>query len=402
MTDKESSTPLDLGQLWPEPWAGHAAMQVVAIKGELDRALAGTKVSAAENAVKMNVESLLQSAQVATQHGKSRCRSPIDRWRGTSVERAHYYLHAAKIALVDVLDAREVNARIPGAVARVDTCLTPTDVRRPSIDKLLTVGNLTLEEKRAGLKRALEIGYDASDQLHGRIRGFRNLLIMVGVTILLLMTVMVAIVSFSPESVPLCFNPSFTSAQTSATSQSSNQPVQTVCPAGESKPEWRDIWIVTGLGLLGGAIAAAFAIRNLRGTSIPYDVPLALAFLKVPIGALTAVAGILLLGGGFVPGLSELDSQRQILAYALLLGYAQQVATKLIDRQAQTLMDAVPSKDPDARQPSQAAPTDGVQPSLPPPTDGSSSYTSVTTTTYSNGASSNGSSSNGAGKKHRV
>jgi hypothetical protein len=155
---------------------------------------------------------------------------------------------------------------------------------------------------------------------------------------------------------------------------------------------------VTGLGLLGGAIAAAFAIRNLRGTTIPYDVPLALAFLKVPIGALTAVAGILLLGGGFVPGLSGLDSQRQILAYALLLGYAQQVATKLIDRQAQTLMDAVPSKDPDGRQPSLSAPTDDSQRNQQALPAGSSSSTTITTPAYSNGASSNGSSSNGAGK----
>ena len=88
-----------------------------------------------------------------------------------------------------------------------------------------------------------------------------------------------------------------------------------------------------------------------------------------------------------MPGLSELDSQRQILAYALLLGYAQQVATKLIDRQAQTLMDAVPSKDPDGRQPTQ-----------PAPTDGSSSSTTITTTTYSADAISNGSSSRGSGR----
>ena len=56
MTNNESLLPVDLGQLWPEPWASHAAMQAVAIKGELDRALAGTKVSAAEKAVKTSVE----------------------------------------------------------------------------------------------------------------------------------------------------------------------------------------------------------------------------------------------------------------------------------------------------------------------------------------------------------
>ena len=76
----------------------------------------------------------------------------------------------------------------------------------------------------------------------------------------------------------------------------------------------------------------------------------------MPSGSLTAVAGILLLGGGFVPGLSELDTQRQILAYALVFGYAQQLATKFIDNRAQSLLDSVPSKDPEAKQPESPMP----------------------------------------------
>jgi hypothetical protein len=75
------------------------------------------------------------------------------------------------------------------------------------------------------------------------------------------------------------------------------------------------------------------------------------------------VAGILLLGGGFVPGLSELDSQRQILADALVLGYAQQIATRLIDNQAQSILNSVPSKDAEANPPP-PAPTTVV---VPPP-----------------------------------
>jgi hypothetical protein len=68
------------------------------------------------------------------------------------------------------------------------------------------------------------------------------------------------------------------------------------------------------------------------------------------------------LGGGFVPGLSELDSQRQILAYALLFGYAQQLGTRFIDDRAQSILDSLPSKDPEAKQPAppvQAAPGPG-------------------------------------------
>ena len=104
------------------------------------------------------------------------------------------------------------------------------------------------------------------------------------------------------------------------------------------------MWIVAGLGLLGGALASAVSIRKITGGMTPYDVPVALTLLKVPSGALTAVAGILLLGGGFVPGLSDLDSQRQILAYALVFGYAQQLATQFIDKRAETLLAQVPSK----------------------------------------------------------
>jgi hypothetical protein len=60
--------------------------------------------------------------------------------------------------------------------------------------------------------------------------------------------------------------------------------------------------IVAGLGAIGGALGALVAIRNLRGTSTPYSVSTALAVLKGPSGALTAVTGMLLLAGGFVPG----------------------------------------------------------------------------------------------------
>ena len=104
------------------------------------------------------------------------------------------------------------------------------------------------------------------------------------------------------------------------------------------------MWIVAGLGLLGGGLASAVSVRKVVRSAAPYDVPLALALLKVPTGALTAVAGILLLGGGFVPGFSELDTQRQILAYALIFGYAQQLATRYLDNRATALLAEVPSK----------------------------------------------------------
>jgi hypothetical protein len=43
--------------------------------------------------------------------------------------------------------------------------------------------------------------------------------------------------------------------------------------------------------------------------------------------------------GGFVPGLSDLDSSAQIIAWALVFGYSQELFTRLVDRQAQTVLE---------------------------------------------------------------
>ena len=70
--------------------------------------------------------------------------------------------------------------------------------------------------------------------------------------------------------------------------------------------------------------------------------PVALAILKVPLGAFTAILALVAIQGKFVPGLSILDSQVQILAYALIFGFAQQALSRVLDQQAQTLLEALP------------------------------------------------------------
>lgn len=53
----------------------------------------------------------------------------------------------------------------------------------------------------------------------------------------------------------------------------------------------------------------------------------------------------MLMRGQFVPGLSALDTSAQILAWALVFGYAQQLFTRLVDRQGQTVLDSVRGAD---------------------------------------------------------
>ena len=108
-----------------------------------------------------------------------------------------------------------------------------------------------------------------------------------------------------------------------------------------------DILTAEILGLIAAAVAAATALRSIRGTSTPYSLPVALALLKLPLGALTAVLGLLLMRGNFVPGLSALDTPGQVLAWAILFGYAQQVFTRFVDQQAHNVLDNAGSGAPE-------------------------------------------------------
>ena len=103
----------------------------------------------------------------------------------------------------------------------------------------------------------------------------------------------------------------------------------------------QDLIIVELVGLTAAAIATAAAIRRIRGSSERYGLPVALAALKLPTGAITAFLGLLLMRGQFVPGLSALDTSAQILAWALIFGYAQQLFTRLVDQQGQTVLNSV-------------------------------------------------------------
>ena len=109
-----------------------------------------------------------------------------------------------------------------------------------------------------------------------------------------------------------------------------------------------DLIVVELVGLTAAAIAAAAAIRRIRGSSERYGLPVALAALKLPTGALTAFLGLLLMRGQFVPGLSALDTSAQILAWALVFGYGQQLFTRLVDQQGQSVLNSV--RAPESRQ----------------------------------------------------
>src|SRR5690606_15318241 len=78
-----------------------------------------------------------------------------------------------------------------------------------------------------------------------------------------------------------------------------------VCPTGThptaagaqaAAGTW-DVVTVEVVGLVAAALAAARSLRDARGSATPYGVPVALALVKLPSGAITAVVGLLLMRG---------------------------------------------------------------------------------------------------------
>ena len=185
-----------------------------------------------------------------------------------------------------------------------------------------------------------------------RLRSFKNV-ILVTALVLALCAAGLAVFGFAaPEKLPLCFSPDGNIVCPTSThvivgqagqAQSAGQP--SALGQAEIDPQMRhwasgwDIFLVELVGLLAAAIAAATSLRKIRGTSTPFSLPVALAVLKLPTGALTAVLGLVLMRGEFIPGLSALDSSAQIISWAVILGYSQQLLTRFVDQRAQTVLE---------------------------------------------------------------
>jgi len=263
-------------------------------------------------------------------------------WGGRLVEAAYQNLHAAEALMARLYGPEELTAEIPEAVSRVEAGLNRDDPRTRAAMRLNDYPQkLDVPSARARLAKAIEVGHNAGDRDHTRLRGFRNAVLAAALVLTALLVVFGAYMLFNHERIPLCFTPA----------NAEGEPPTWVCPTGEHAIDAgdptspHDFLVVGLLGLLGGAFSAALAIRGLHGTTTPYDVPLMLAILKLPLGVLTAVSFLIALRGEFVPGLSELDSQGQILAYALVFGYSQQLLSGLLDRHAQGLLASAPGKD---------------------------------------------------------
>jgi hypothetical protein len=281
---------------------------------------------------------------------------------GASVERATSHLDAAETDLLRAAPDAYLRGQLPSVKVLVETHLPPDDARRIRVEEIaerIGQGDVGDDDRNAVLAAVRAASSEARRKVR-RVRSFRNVLLMTALFLALGAGGMATIGILSPATVPLCFNPegeivcpthdspvrgqeaSGGGAGRAAPSgpQSAAQVEEIDEVTGKTVSSW-DLPIVELVGLIAAAVAAAAALRSVRGTSTPYSLPIALAVLKLPTGALTAVLGLLLMRGEFIPGLTALDSSAQIISWAIVFGYAQQLLTQFVDRQAQGVLEDV-------------------------------------------------------------
>lgn len=237
---------------------------------------------------------------------------------GAAVEAAWLRIHAVDVAVIRLATPDVVRARLPEIVTTGKELLGESHDSVTTIREIMGRAEWT-DHDREALAHNVKAVHAASDSENMRLRSFRNILL--GATaVLALLAVCVAVVgAHRSDTFGLV---------TSGTSLSG-----------------ADIAIAELLGLVSASLVGALAIRKMKGTSTAYAVPMASLLLKLPTGALTAVAGLLMVKAGIAGNGVSLTTSAHVVGYSLLFGASQQGITGMVDRQAQSLLNNISSKD---------------------------------------------------------
>jgi hypothetical protein len=334
-------------------------------RGEGREVAAAAEATALHLAVYGNVQEHLAEA-VDPQprlHGSARLLA----WaRGTAEERVSLSCSAAQARLVLLWSDDQLSGALPRLLTTIRHYLPETDGERmavdrrfPPVDPRLPVGPTGTQDERTPFTRvdrellssALTNANLAAAAERDRFRRFRNVLLSASVVVLGLIGALCTLGALNPDALPLCFpDPNVAEVEVDAAAPPVDAGGQEdvvaaigqVCPTGHSSPTGGDVPLVVLLGLVGAALTG---VRSVTRTAPPTLRPLGgvrilQALFKASIGMLGALLGLMFLRAGVVPGFTSLDTQSEILVYAIVFGAAQDLFTRLVDSRANDLSQA--------------------------------------------------------------
>lgn len=248
---------------------------------------------------------------------------------GADIDRAFANIHRAETKILRLVPEGELCEWGPFVLANARQHLGSEDPRRDKLEKQLrSNGHRLTEDMRELAVATLLAAQMVEEKERAKARSFRNILLasIMATTAIAGLFILWGFLSPSSIASNICFTPDPAEPK--------------VCPIGRSETG-QDVLLVMAFGSGAAAFAAAVSLKSIQGTSTPYSVPLMLVLLRIPVGALAALMGLVLIHGGFIPGLSNLDSAPQIIAWAVLFGILQEGVTRLVDRQGKDVLNNI-------------------------------------------------------------
>ena len=239
-------------------------------------------------------------------------RSGVVEWlRGGNLEYAWQTIHSVERAMVALRSSDELTGLLPAYRSAAAQVLPADDKVLSDLDT--ATGGVPVELLRARVQALLLRFHSASDEFHESARRLRNR--MLGLSVFALVAeILVVLVQWLSHDVRLLEAPT---------------------DAG-GVPAWRLLFFVLIAGALGAFLSALPSMITSRSGGLPYKLPFQQGLLKLAVGPLVAVVGIMLVIGGLVE--TSVSSTAALLGLAIVFGAGQQAVTAFADRRAAELL----------------------------------------------------------------
>jgi hypothetical protein len=268
-------------------------------------------------------ELILRATQSAIQRV-----SPWAWLEGCYQEQAWLALHEADAQIIEVLPPEELLAHADAALAKARSALGAEDPRVKCIESLLCEG--APESKlRPRLAHLVRETFDTLDDKYAQSRGYRNRLI----RLTSLASAGIAFPIIAGMMSKLDFG----------------------LPGDANARGWRSVVLIMLFGSVGALVTAIPPLAKANGVRNPFSLPFFQLLLKLAMGPLFAIVGVLILQSGLISGLQPAKHLGELLVWATLFGAAQQSVTRFIDKRVNGLLGEMPEAD-SSKKPATAKP----------------------------------------------
>ncbi|GIG21098.1 hypothetical protein Cch01nite_18220 [Cellulomonas chitinilytica] len=284
---------------------------------------AGTSVTGSET-----VRSICTAELDAAKAALEKCdeKGPKRGRRDAHLEFAWTAIHRARALLPLIVDDDALDTQYLYAVERVGR-MQPRNARLlAALGTAQSRKGATPQDERLHRQRlsfALSAAYASADREHQQLRLLRDRLVRVAAFTWLALAIVVLAGTLVPTLFPLC---------------SGGDGAQ-VCPTGRGAPSAGDVATVVFLGMIGAGLTAVLAVSRARPSASPYRLMPALSLLRIPLGGIVAVLGIVVMQSEVIPGFQGVLDVQQIAVYAIVFGFAQEAVTRLLENRVRALQD---------------------------------------------------------------